>query len=308
MRIAIAGGNGFIGQRLTAQLLAAGHEVVWLSNRPGRFALGERHTEVPFTYLTPLGEGPLPEWAAAVASADVVVNLSGHPIVMRWNEARKQLLRDSRVHTARAIKDAIMRARATGGGPSAYVGASAVGIYGDAGDTVLDESAPTGTDWLSQLGVTWERETFAVGEETGVRTVAVRTGLVLGDEGFLPKMALPAKLFVGGPVGSGRQWTPWIHLDDVAAIYRFVIEHDGISGPVNAVAPDPVTMRDFSRALGRALKRPSWFPVPGFGLRIVLGEVAPYMVYSQRPTMRKLLDAGFQFTYPDIDAALAAAL
>lgn len=308
MRIAIAGGNGFIGQRLTAQLLAAEHEVVWLSNRPGRFALGERQTEVPFTYLTPLGEGPLPAWAEAVASADVVVNLSGHPIVMRWNESRKQLLRDSRVFTARALKDAIMRARSAGGGPSAYIGASAVGIYGDAGDTVLDESAPAGSDWLAQLGVTWERETVAVGEETGVRTVAVRTGLVLGDEGFLPKMALPAKLFVGGPVGSGRQWTPWIHLDDMAAIYRFVIEHDEVSGPVNAVAPNPVTMRDFSKALGRALRRPSWFPVPGFGLKIVLGEVAPYMVYSQRPTMRKLLDAGFQFTYPDIDAALAAAL
>ncbi len=308
MNIAIAGGNGFIGQRLTAQLLEAGHEVVWLSNRPGRFPLGERHTEVPFTYRTPLSEGPLPEWAEAVASADVVVNLSGYPIVMRWNEERKQLLRDSRVYTARALKDAIARARAGDGGPSAYIGASAVGIYGDAGDTVLDESAPVGTDWLSQLGATWERETFAVGEETGVRTVAVRTGLVLGDEGFLPKMSLPAKLFVGGPVGSGRQWTPWIHLDDMAAIYRFVIEHDEVSGPVNAVAPNPVTMRDFSKALGRALRRPSWFPVPGFGLKIVLGEVAPYMVYSQRPTMRKLLNAGFQFTYPDIDAALAAAL
>ncbi|MBN2247632.1 MAG: TIGR01777 family oxidoreductase [Coriobacteriia bacterium] len=308
MRVAIAGGNGFIGRRLTELLLQAGHEVVWLSHRPGRFPLGDRLSEVPFDYMTPLGDGPLPAWAEAVAAADVVVNLSGYPIVMRWNEERKQLLRDSRVHTARALKDAISRAREGGAGPSAYIGASAVGIYGDAGDTVLAEDAPAGTDWLSQLGVTWERETFAVGEETGVRVVTVRTGLVLGDEGFLPKMALPMKLFVGGPVGSGRQWTPWIHLDDMAGIYRFVIEHDEISGPVNAVAPNPVTMRDFSKALGRALHRPSWFPVPGFGLKIVLGEVAPYMVYSQRPTMQKLLDAGYEFAYPEIDGALVAAL
>ena len=308
MRIAIAGGNGFIGRRLTELLIEAGHEATWLSHRPGRFALGERHAEVRFDYMTPLGTGSLPGWAEAVASADVVVNLSGYPIVMRWNEERKQLLRDSRVYTARALKAAIAHARAGGGGPSAYIGASAVGIYGDAGDTVVAEDAPAGTDWLSQLGVTWERETFAVGEETGVRVVAVRTGLVLGSEGFLPKMALPAKLFVGGPVGRGTQWTPWIHLDDIAGIYRFVIEHDDVSGPVNAVAPNPVTMREFSRALGRALHRPSWFPVPGFGLRIVLGEVAPYMVYSQRPTMQKLLDAGYEFAYPEIDGALSAAL
>ncbi len=308
MHIAIAGGNGFIGRRLTEQLLAAGHEVVWLSHRPGRHRLAEGVTEVVFEYMTPLGDGPLPEWAEAVADADVVVNLSGYPIVMRWNDERKQLLRDSRVYTARALKEAIRRARGSGSGPSAYIGASAVGIYGDAGDAVLDESAPAGTDWLSQLGVAWERETFAVGEETGVRVVAVRTGLVLGSEGFLPKMALPAKLFVGGPVGSGRQWTPWIHADDIAGIYRFVIERDELSGAVNGTAPQPVTMREFSRALGRALHRPSWFPVPGFGLRIVLGEVAPYMVYSQRPTTQKLEDAGYEFAYPEVGPALEAAV
>jgi hypothetical protein len=289
-------------------LLEAGHEVTWLSNRPGRFPLGERHAEVAFDYMMPLLDGALPAWAEAVAGADAVVNLSGYPIVVRWNEARKQLLRDSRVYTARALKAAIALARAAGDGPAAYIGASAVGIYGNAGDGVLAEDAPAGTDWLSQLGVTWERETFAVGEETGVRVVAVRTGLVLGSEGFLPKMALPAKLFVGGPVGSGRQWTPWVHIDDIAGIYRFVIEHDQVTGPVNAVAPNPVTMREFSRALGRVLRRPSWFPVPGFGLRIVLGEVAPYMVYSQRPTARKLLEAGYEFAYPEVVGALAAAL
>ena len=282
--------------------------MVWLSNRPGRFALGERYTEVPFTHMTPLDDGPLPAWAEAVVRADVVVNLSGYSIVMRGNEERKRLLRDSRVYTARALKEAIKRALGAGRGPSAYIGASAIGIYGDAGDTIVAEDAPAGTDWLSQLGVTWERETFAVGEETGVRTVAVRTGLVLGGEGFLPKMALPTMLFVGGPVGRGTQWKPWIHLDDMADIYRFVIEHDDISGPVNAVAPNPVTMREFSKALGRVLRRPSWFPVPGFGLKIVLGEVAPYMVLSQRPTMQKLLDAGYEFAYPEIDGAIAAAL
>lgn len=308
MRIALAGGNGFIGQALTGQLLEAGHQVTWLSRRPGRFALKPGLREVSFDYAAPLDPASPPAWAEAVAEADVVVNLAGHPIVMRWNEERKKLLGESRFQTARALASAIELAQASGRGPSAYIGASAVGIYGDAGDAVLTEDAPAGSDWLAQLGVAWERETFAVGVRTGVRTVAVRTGLVLGSEGLVPKMALPAKLFVGGPVGSGKQWTPWIHLDDIAGIYRFVIEHDEISGPVNAVGPEPVRMREFSRALCRVLKRPSWFPVPTFGLQIVLGEVAPYMVYSQRPSMEKLLSAGFTFRYPAVEEALANAV
>lgn len=308
MRVAIAGGNGFIGQRLTAQLLDAGHEVTWLSHRPGRFPLREGLTETHFDAAAPLGDGPLPAWAEQVAQADVVANLSGYPIVMRWTAERKALLAESRFSTARALGAATLRARAAGRGPSAYIGASAVGIYGDAGDAVLTEDAPAGTDWLSQLGVAWERETNAVGASTGCRAVAVRTGLVLGSEGLVPKMALPMKLFGGGPVGSGRQWTPWIHLDDIAGIYRFVIENDRISGPVNAVGPNPVTMNDFAKALGRVLNRPSWFRVPGFMLEVVLGEVAPYMLYSQRPSVSKLLDAGYEFMYPEIDDALRNAI
>jgi hypothetical protein len=302
MRIAIAGGNGFIGQELTGQLLEAGHEVVWLSHRPGRFPMRSGLTEVAFDYASPESRASS-AWADQVAGSDVVVNLSGYPIVMRWNDERKRLLRESRLETAAALSDAM--ARAAGRGPSAYVGASAVGYYGDAGDAVLPEDAAAGSDWLARLGLDWERATFAVGAATGVRTVAVRTGLVLGSEGLVPKMTLPARLFVGGPVGSGRQWTPWIHLDDIAGIYRFVIEHDTVSGPVNATAPNPVTMREFSRALGRALGRPSWFPVPTFMLRIVLGEVAPYMVYSQRPSAQKILEAGYEFRHATIDDALA---
>lgn len=308
MRVAIAGGNGFIGQRLTAQLMEAGHEVVWLSHRPGRFPLADGLTEVIFDYRTPLDDRPLPEWAQRVAMSDAVVNLSGYPIVMRWNAERKSLLAETRFLTARALGAAIGRARDAGGGPSAYIGASAVGIYGDAGDAVLSEDASPGADWLAQFGVAWERETNAVGESTGCRVVAVRTGLVLGSEGLVPKMALPMRFFAGGPVGSGRQWTPWIHLDDIAGIYRFVIEHDEISGPVNATGPNPVIMREFARSLGRALGRPSWFPVPGFMLKVVLGEVAPYMLYSQRPSAEKLTGAGYVFTYPGVDEAVRNAL
>ena len=243
-------------------------------------------------------------WAAEIPAADAVVNLSGYPIASRWNERAKRLLVESRIDTTRALGTAIAAAREQGSGPAVYVGACGIGIYGDAGDALLDEESPAGDDWLAQLAVAWEREALDVAR-CGCRVVTVRTGLVLGDEGLVPKLALPMKLFVGGPVGSGRQWVSWIGHDDIAGVYRFAIENEALSGPVNACAPEPVRMREFTATLGQVLGRPSWLPVPGFALRLVLGEVAPYTLFSQRASSAKLQAAGYRFREPDLEAGAA---
>ncbi|MFU8891752.1 MAG: TIGR01777 family oxidoreductase [Anaerosomatales bacterium] len=305
MRIAIAGGTGFVGRELTRQLIEAGHDVVWLSRRPGRVReLGfdpDALAEVRFDHRAPESG-----WTEQVGAADAVVNLSGHPIASRWNATVKHALRESRVGTNRALVRALADAATTDPDRArVFVSASGVGIYGDRGEEVLDEDSDPGADWLATLACEWEAAAREAERITGTRVVCVRTGLVLGTEGLVPRLALPMKLFVGGPVGSGRQWTTWIHIHDIAAVYRHAIESAEVSGPVNACAPEPVRMRDLTAALGRALRRPSWLPVPGLALRVVLGEVAPYMLYSQRAEPRALGQTGFEYAYADLDAAVA---
>ena len=297
MRVAIAGGNSFIGRGLTDRLIGAGHDVTWLSHSPGRRTPPAGVSEVAFV---PSETGGACE--VAVAGADAVVNLSGYPIASRWNRRVKELLRTSRVETTRALIGAIGRARP--GGPTVYVSASGIGIYGDRGDDVLTEDVAPGDDWLSLLARDWEDEA-AKASGVGCRTVMLRTGLVLGDEGLVPRLVLPTRLFLGGPIGNGRQWMSWIHYEDIVGLYVHAIENPAMSGAVNASAPEPVRSSDFARALGRTLGRPSWFPVPGFALRVVLGEVAPYTLYSQRASAQRAIDAGYTFVHPEAGAALA---
>ncbi len=276
MKILIAGGTGFLGRRLIAALAADGHAAAAL----------------------PRGS------VDGVDGADVVVNLSGESIAAhRWSAAQKQRILDSRVDTTRHLVDAV---RASSRPPRAFVSGSAVGYYGPRGDELVTESVEPGDDFLARVCVAWEHEASRASDIT--RVVRIRTGLVLArDGGALPKMLPPFRLGVGGPVGSGRQYWPWIHVSDWVALVRWAIQDDTVVGPVNATAPEPVTNRTFASALGRAMRRPALLPAPSVALRVLLGEMADALLLSgQRAIPHAALGRGFRFRYSSVDDALRA--
>jgi hypothetical protein len=244
--------------------------------------------------LPRFGSGP---WS--VEGADAVVNLAGASVAgKRWSPDYKQEIETSRLRSTRALVEAIASAQRR---PRVLVNASAVGYYGGRGDEILDEAAGPGADFLARVCEQWEAEA----RRAPVRSVQVRTGIVLSPTGgALGSMLPPFKAFVGGPVGNGRQWFPWIHLADEVAGILWCIDRDSLSGPVNFAAPGIVTMAEFAKALGRALHRPSWAPVPAAALKILLGEFASALLEGQRAVPRKLLESGFQFRFTDADAAL----
>jgi uncharacterized protein (TIGR01777 family) len=272
MKVLIAGGHGFIGTRLQEALRKRGDEAIALP----RF-----------------GTAP---WA--VDGADAVVNLAGASIAgKRWTAAYKQEIRESRLQSTRALVDAIASA---GRKPRVLVNASAVGYYGDSGDDPVDETARPGGDFLAELVKAWEAEA----RRASVRSVQIRTGHALAAHGgALAKMIPPFKAFVGGPIGSGRQWFPWIHLDDEVSAILFAVDRD-IAGPFNLAAPGIVTMKEFAAALGRALHRPSWAPVPAPVLRVVVGELAEALLTGQRAIPARLQEVGFRFRFPALEGAL----
>jgi len=302
MNIVVSGGTGFIGKGLLQRLLEANHRLVVLTRNPEAVKpLATGSVQVERWNAKSLGA-----WADRVDGADAVINLAGEPIpAKRWTKRQKARLLNSRVDATKAIVAAIDQAKRK---PSVLINASAVGYYGNVESGEVTESHPKGTGFIADLVERWEQEARAA-EAMGVRVVLPRTGIVLEkDGGALKKMLLPFKLFVGGPLGSGRQWLPWIHREDVAGAILFALENPNLSGPVNLAAPEPVTMKQFSSALGKALGRPSWAPVPALVLRGLFGEMAETLLTGQRVVPRKLLQFGYQFRYPTLDQALAAIL
>jgi uncharacterized protein len=303
MRIVIAGGTGFLGSPLAEVYAEEGHDVRVLTR--GLAAGESRHdpgTGVPgITRVGWVPDGTSGAWARALDGADAAVNLAGESIAGgRWTESRKRALRDSRIHATRSLAAAI---NACAVPPRVFVSGSASGYYGPSGDEPKTEDSPAGHDFLARLCVDWEQEAQAAAK-SGTRLALLRTGIVLERSGgALAKMMPPFRLWVGGPIASGRQYMSWIHRLDWLEMVRWIVDTPAAAGPINATAPHPVTNREFARALGRALHRPSLMPVPSFALKVLLGELADSLTTGQRVVPAKAKALAFHFRYPEIDQA-----
>ena len=299
MRLVITGASGFIGTALCARLLQEGHKLILLTRSSPRNATTNRKKWQHWTPGTP------GDWESVLEGADGVINLAGEPIAAkRWTPSQKKKIRASRIDATYSLISAVAKAERK---PAFLLNASAVGYYGPHGDETVTEEAPAGNDFLSSVCRDWEEEAQR-GESIGLRVIRLRTGIVLGrGGGALAKMALPFKLFAGGPLGSGKQWMPWIHLDDEVGLILYLIENEA-AGPVNATAPNPVTMNEFCQTLGKVMGRPSWLGAPAVALRIVLGEMAEMLLTGQRAVPAAAEKLGYQFRYPHLAEALQACM
>lgn len=294
MKILVTGGTGFIGSQLVPFLLDRKHEITLLV-RPV-----ERQSPLPEGVRVAEGDpSRVGAWWDAVAGCDAAVNLAGEPIFGKWNATKKAAIRESRIATTRNLVAAIPN-----GEGFSLINTSAVGIYGNAGERELDEQAPVGKDFLARVAREWEAEAHRA-QERGARVVITRFGIALGPGGgALAEMESMTKRFLGGPVGSGRQWFSWIHRTDLVRAIAFLLEHAELDGTFNLCAPNPVRQIDMARTLGRILGRPSFMPSPAFAVRLALGEFADVVLFSQRMMPKRLLDAGFEFRFPELERAL----
>ena len=296
MKVIILGGAGLIGRALAEDLARGGHEVIALTRRqqpPERSLKGIRFEQ----WDGKSAQG----WGHLANNADAIVNLAGENLSAgRWTPERKQRIIDSRVNAGAAVVQAIQQASTK---PKMLLQISGIGAYGVSESETFNETSPYGNDFLAGVTRQWEDSTNAV-EALGVRRVVARTGVVLSNAGgAFPRMLLPFKLFIGGPLGSGRQWLSWLHVDDQVRALRLLIENQQARGVYNLSA-EPVTNRQFSQALGKVMRRPAFFPVPAFAIRLLFGEMGTLVLDGQRATAQRLADLGFEFRFPDIETAL----
>jgi uncharacterized protein (TIGR01777 family) len=297
LNITISGASGLIGRRLLKVLAKDGHSLTALSRHAG--------TNLPpgvrlAVWDPAKGEPP----ADGLRDADAVIHVAGAPVAQRWNAQVKQDIRESRVAGTRNLVQGLSKLSRK---PPVLICASAIGYYGSRGDEVLTESSAPGNDFLSEVCAAWEKEAQAA-EAFGMRVVRMRIGIVLDARGgALPRMLPPFKMGVGGKLGSGKHWMSWIHLDDMAGLFQFALANP-VSGAINGVAPNPVTNADFTRALASAVHRPAIFPVPGFALHLLFGEMGDMLLASQRVAPKAAESAGFKFRFPELAGALADAL
>jgi len=302
MRVIITGGTGQIGRPLIADLLKQGHEVIVLSRSPAVVEGLPKEVQIEgWDARTAKGWGHLADGAGAI------INLAGENIAgegflpAKWTDERKKRILESRVNAGKAVTEAVEQALKK---PGAVIQASAVGYYGPRGSEEITEESPPGSDFLAKVCLDWEASTAPV-EQMGVRRAVIRTGIPLSfEEGALSRMALPFKLFAGGPLGSGKQYFPWIHPADETGAIRFLVENSNASGAFNLTAPNPLTNAQFSHVLGKVMQRPSFIPTPAFTFEMAFGEVASLVLTGQRAVPKHLLEAGYKFQYTDAEAAL----
>ena len=295
MKIFMTGGTGFVGNYLAGQLIREGHKVTILTAS----LTGAELKMEGLAYLAgnPTIKGP---WQESVRAHDVIINLAGASIFSRWTEAQKKILLSSRIDTTRHLVEALPNDSKH----ITFFSTSAVGYYGFHEDEELTESSPAGDDFLAHLARDWEVEALRA-QTKGARVILTRFGIVLGKNGGALGQMIPLfKYFIGGPLGSGRQWFSWVHMADLAQAFILLLAHKEISGAINLCSPNPVRNKDLGKAIGKVLHRPSFLPAPGFMIELILGEFGSVLLRGQRVIPRRLLDASFKFRYPDIEAAL----
>jgi uncharacterized protein len=296
MKILITGGTGFVGTQLTSRLVDDNHEVTILT----RQLKGAKEASPAVSYLEgdPTKKGP---WQQAIKNHDAVINLAGASIFSKWTKKQKKTILESRVSTTQNIVEGIP---SNSKKPFTLLSTSAVGYYGFCGDEELTEDSPPGDDFLANICKEWEAEALKA-KDKGVRVVITRFGIVMGEKGGALNQLVPLfKRYVGGRIGSGKQWFSWVNIKDLAEAFAFLLKHPEISGPVNVCSPNPVRNKDLAKALGKALHKPSFMPAPGFIIKLVLGEFGSVILKGQRVIPRRLLDSGFVFQYADIDSTL----
>jgi uncharacterized protein len=302
MKVAVTGATGFVGSRLVDRLNTEGHQVLVLARnltKAQQLFPAQKFPNLDLIAYTPTESGA---WQQALSGCEGVVNLAGEPIAeQRWTPQVKQSILNSRKLGTQKLVEAIAQANPK---PAALVSASAIGYYGTSETANFDETSAAGSDFLAEVCKAWEHEAHQVTEQ-GVRLVILRIGIVLAMGGAIAKMLPPFQLFAGGPIGTGQQWFSWVHREDLVNLIVYSLTQPTLSGTLNATAPNPVRMNELCQTLGQILQRPSWLPVPGFALELLLGDGAQVVLEGQQVLPKRTLETGFQYQYPDLKAALS---